>query len=307
VASPGAVVVTGATGLVGSRLVPVLLDDGLPVAAVTRRPEETRTHVDPRTELLRWDGRELAPEDLAGAAALVHLAGEPIFGGPFTAARRRRIRDSRVDSTRALVEALGRVSPERRPNTFVCASAVGYYGSRGEELLDEDASAGDGFLAEVCRDWEAEARRAESQDVRVVSLRIGVVLAREGGALPQMALPFRLGLGGTLGDGRQWLSWIQADDLVELVRFAVREAGLRGPVNAVAPEPVRNAELTRALARQLHRPALFRVPGFVLRLVLGDLAGELLGSRRVVPRAAQEAGFRFRHPGLAEALAAELG
>jgi len=305
--SPGAVVVTGATGLVGSRLVPVLLDDGLPVAAVTRRPEETRSRVDPRTELLGWDGRELAPEDLAGTAALVHLAGEPIFGGPFTAARRHRIRRSRVDSTRALVEALGRVGRERRPDIFVCASAVGYYGSRGEEILDEDASAGDGFLAEVCRDWEAEARRAEDQGVRVVSLRLGVVLAREGGALPRMALPFRLGLGGTLGDGRQWFPWIQADDLVDLVRFAVREAELRGPVNAVAPEPVRNTELTRALARQLHRPALLRVPGFVLRGVLGELAGELLGSRRVVPRAAQEAGFRFRHPVLAEALAAELG
>jgi len=304
---PGAVVVTGATGLVGSRLLPALLDAGLPVAAVTRRPDATRTRVDPRTELLAWDGRTLPPEELTGAAALVHLAGEPIFGGRFTAARRRRIRDSRIDSTRALVDALGRVGAERRPTALVCASAVGYYGSRGDEVLYERAPAGEGFLAEVCRDWEAEARRAEDHGVRVVSLRTGVVLAREGGALPLMALPFRLGLGGKLGDGSQWFSWIHADDLVDLVRFAVREAGLGGPVNAVAPEPVRNAELTRALARQLHRPALLRVPAFALRGVLGELAGELLGSRRAVPRAARDAGFRFRHAELAGALAAELG
>jgi hypothetical protein len=303
----GRVLVTGATGLVGGRLVPALLDAGLGVRAVTRAPGRASARLDPRAEVAVWDGRGISAGALAGVAGVVHLAGEPIFGGRLTAARRLRIRESRVDSTRRLVDALAELPAAARPEVLVCASAVGIYGSRGDELLDEDARPGAGFLAEVCEAWEAEAARVETAGVRRVSLRIGIVLAREGGALPLMAMPFRLGLGGPLGDGRQWFPWIHVADLVALVERALRDPALRGPLNAVAPAPVRNEELTRALAARLHRPAFLRVPAFALRLALGELASELLGSRRVVPRAAQAAGFGFRHASLESALAAELG
>jgi hypothetical protein len=303
----GRVLVTGATGLVGGRLVPALLDAGLGVRAVTRAPGRASGRLDPRAEVAVWDGRGLAGGALDGVAGVVHLAGEPIFGGPLTAARRLRIRESRVESTRRLVDAIAERPAAARPEVLVCASAVGIYGSRGDEPLDESAPPGAGFLADVCQAWEAEAARVEAAGVRRVSLRIGIVLAREGGALPLMATPFRLGLGGPLGDGRQWFPWIHVADFVALVERALRDPKLRGPVNAVAPAPVRNEELTRALAARLHRPAFLRVPAFALRLALGDLAGELLGSRRAVPRAAQATGFAFRYASLESALAAELG
>lgn len=302
----GRILVTGATGLVGARLLPALLDAGEAVAAVTRRPDRAGAS-DPRAERVGWDGRRLSGDALSGTRALVHLAGEPVFGGPVTAARRRRIRDSRVESTRALVDALAALPAEDRPDVFVCASAVGYYGSRGESVLDEDAAPGEGFLAEVCVAWEREAARAEALGIRRVSLRIGIVLAREGGALAPLARLFGLGLGGPLGDGRQWVPWIHVDDLVALLRRSLEDETLAGALNAVAPNPVRNAELTRALAACLGRPALLRVPGFAVRMGLGELAGELLGSRRVVSRRAEEHGFRFRYPTLEEALRAELG
>jgi uncharacterized protein (TIGR01777 family) len=237
---------------------------------------------------------------------VVHLAGEPVFGGRLTATRRALILASRVESTRSLVHAIGALPAPERPRVLVSASAVGYYRSRGDQPLDEDASPGEGFLAEVCRAWEAEALAAARHGTRCVVLRIGIVLAREGGALPRMALPFRAGLGGRLGDGRQWFPWIHVDDVVSLIGAALRDEGYTGPVNAVAPEPIRNAELTRALARALHRPALFAVPAFALRAALGELSGELLGSRRCVPRRALARGFVFAHPGIASALAAEL-
>jgi hypothetical protein len=303
----GRVLVTGATGLVGRRLLPALLDAGFRVRAVTRGPGRAAARLDPRAEVSAWDGTALAAGALDGVAGVVHLAGEPIAGGLPSAARRRRIRASRVDSTRGLVRAIAALPASARPEVLVCASAVGIYGSRGEDLLDESAAPGAGFLAEVCEAWEAEAARVEAAGVRRVSLRLGVVLAREGGALPLMVAPFRLGLGGPLGDGRQWFPWIHVADAVALVLHALREPRLRGPVNAVAPEPVRNTELTRTLARRLRRPAFLRVPAFALRAALGDLSLELLGSRRVAPRAAEATGFRFALPALEGALAAELG
>lgn len=299
------VLVTGGTGLVGRRLVEALVADGRPVRVVSRRADPGGLPA--AVECVQWNGRDLSREALAGVGALVHLSGEPIFGGLPSQARRQRIRESRVDSTGRIVAALAAQPAAERPACLVCASAVGYYGSRGEQELDEDAAPGEGFLAEVCRDWEAAARGAEALGLRRVSLRTGVVLAREGGALPLMALPFRLGLGGRLGSGRQWFPWIHADDLVALVRAALDDARYRGPVNASAPEPVRNAELTRALGRVLGRPTLLPVPAIALRLALGDLADELLGSRRVLPRAALERGFAFAHPTLESALASELG
>jgi uncharacterized protein (TIGR01777 family) len=298
--------VSGATGLVGGRLVASLLADGLVVRALTRDLVAASARLDPRALLVRWDGTHVPVDAVAGAGAVVHLAGEPIFGGLLTAGRRRLIYASRVESTRSLVKAIGALPESGRPAVLVCASAVGYYGSQGDEELSEEAEAGEGFLAELCRDWEAAAFEAEALGVRSVALRIGVVLARESGALPALARPFRYGLGGRLGDGRQWFAWIHADDLVALVRAALADESYRGPVNAVAPEPVRNRDLTRLLAARLGRPALLPLPAFVLRAVLGELSGELLGSRRAVPRRARERGFAFRYPSIEQALAAEL-
>ena len=296
--------ITGATGLVGRRLLDSLRSDGRGVRTVSRSAPATGS--DDGVDRVRWNGRDLPAEALAGVESVVHLAGEPVFGGLPTAARLERIRESRVASTRALVESLRALPESQRPGCFVCASAVGYYGSRGDEELSEAAPPGEGFLAEVCRDWEAAAREAEELGVRTLRLRIGIVLAAEGGALPLMALPFRLGLGGRLGDGRQWFPWIHADDLVGLLRAGLDDPSYRGAVNAVAPQPVTNAELTRALGAVLGRPTWLPVPAAPLRWVLGELSGELLGSKRVVPSAALERGFRFRHADLQEALAHEL-
>ena len=298
--------ISGATGLVGSRLSASLLSDGLVVRALTRDLKSASARMDPKALLVRWDGTRVPVDAVNGVDAIVHLAGEPVFGGLLTAGRKRLIYASRVESTRSLVKAIGALPESGRPAVLVNASAVGYYGSRGDEELAEDAECGEGFLADVCRDWEEAAFEAESLGVRCVALRIGIVLAREGGALPMMARPFRLALGGRLGNGRQWFPWIHVDDLVALIRETLSDDRYRGAVNAVAPEPVRNRDLTRQLAGQLGRPAFLPVPGFALRAVLGELSSELLGSRRVVPRQARDRGFAFRYPAIEEALSAEL-
>jgi uncharacterized protein (TIGR01777 family) len=301
----GEILLTGATGLIGGRVLAALGRSGHAVRALTRRPQAAPALAAPH-RWIGWDGRDFAASALAGAAGVVHLAGEPVFGGRPTPARRALIRSSRIDSTRSLAQAVSALPEPQRPRVLVCASAVGYYGSRGEEILDEDAAAGSGFLAEVCRAWEAEAAAVGRLGVRCVMLRTGIVLAREGGALPLMALPFRFGVGGRLGHGRQWVPWVHVDDVVSLIEAALCDEAFRGPLNAVAPEPVRNAELTRALARRLHRPALLRVPAFALRAALGELAGELLDSRRCQPRRALARGYAFAHSQLETALAAEL-
>lgn len=303
---PESVLVTGATGLVGKRLVPALLARGSAVRVLTRDLASGAAALDPRALLIRWDGVSPPPEALDGVEAVVHLAGEPVFAGRLTASRRRRIRESRVGSTDHLISALGTVAEERRPRTFVCASAVGYYGDRGDEVLEEDAASGSGFLAEVCRAWEEAAARVEAMGLRRVSVRIGIVLAAEGGALPMMSLPFRFGAGGRLGDGKQWFPWIHIDDLVELILAALCDAGYQGPVNATAPTPVRNADLTRALGAALGRPTLLPAPAFAIRAALGELADELLGSRRVIPAKALARGFAFQYTEIEPALAAEL-
>lgn len=300
----GAVVVSGATGLLGSSLAARLAQDGIPVRALTRDPGRARAHWPDGVEAIAWDGVHIPGEALRGARAVVHLAGEPLFGGAPTRERLRRIRSSRIDSTLAIGRQIASAPAGERPGVLVCASAVGFYGDRGDQELAEDAAPGLGFLAELCQAWETAARAA--RPARVVSLRLGMVLSRAGGALPLLAGPFRLGLGGRLGHGRQWVPWIHCDDALGLLRQALDDGGISGPINAVAPAQVRNAELTRALARTLARPALLPVPAFALRLALRELAGELLWSRRVVPRAALAAGYRFAHPELAPALAALL-
>lgn len=233
------------------------------------------------------------------ADAVIHLAGEPV-AQRWTAEAKRRIRASRVEGTRKLVDSLERLSP--RPATLISASAVGIYGSRGEAILTESSAPGSGFLADVCVEWERAAGIANALGIRVVEVRVGLVLGH-GGALARMLPAFKLGAGGRLGSGEQWMSWIHLDDLTALIEFALDQTSLRGPVNATAPNPVTNREFTRTLAAALHRPALAAVPAFALKLMFGEMASVLLDSQRVLPKGAEAAGFRFRYPDLAPALA----
>jgi uncharacterized protein len=299
----GPVLITGASGLVGGALAARLRGEGRRLRLASRTPARLATG--PGVEAVGWDGRDLPRSALSGSEAVVHLAGEPIFGLP-TRARRERIWASRIDSTKSLVRRIAELPSSERPRTLVCASAVGFYGDRGEEPLSEAAAPGQGFLAELCVAWEDEARQAEPLGVRVVQLRSGVVLSLEGGALPVLSRVFRAGLGGRIGGGRQWFSWVHLDDAVALVRLALDDARTSGPLNNVSPGTVRNRDFTRALARAVHRPALLPAPAFAVRLALRDLAGELLGSRRVLPALAETLGYRFTHPDLASSLAAEL-
>jgi hypothetical protein len=241
-------------------------------------------------------------ESLREADVIIHLAGEPI-AQRWTAEAKQRIRDSRVAGTRNLVEALAKLP--RRPQALICASAIGYYGSRGDEILTESSAPGSGFLPELCVAWEREAQAAEALGLRVVRMRTGIVLDTHGGALQRMLPPFRMGVGGRLGSGQQWMSWIHLEDLERLFQFAV-ESPVQGPLNGVAPHSVTNSDFTRELARALRRPAVFPVPAFALRLLFGEMADVLLASQRVAPGAAQAAGFPFRFPHLAPALASLL-
>lgn len=289
--------ITGGTGFIGRNLVKRLAK---PVV-LGRDPERIRRELGD-VEANRWDARSpLDPDLFTGIDTVFHLAGEPIASGRWDTEKKERIRKSRVEGTRLLVDALGRTAAP--PATLICASAIGFYGSRGDEILSESSPAGHDFLAGVCGEWEEEAKRAERFGVRVVSLRIGVVLGPDGGALEKMLPPFRLGLGGRLGSGRQYMSWIHRDDLVGLLLHAADNETLHGPVNAVAPQPVTNREFTATLARVLHRPALLPVPAFILKMALGEFADVLLGSQRVIPEKAQKAGFHFAHQRLDETLA----
>jgi hypothetical protein len=292
------VFVTGATGLVGRSLVHALLRRGDVVTALSRSPDAPRRlppgvrHIegDP-TVPGRWE------EELSRAEACVHLAGEPLDAGRWTARRKRRIRASRVDSTRRVAEVIRGGGP----SVLVSASAVGIYGDRGDEELDESSAPGTGFLADVCREWEAAAEPARAR-ARVVALRSGIVLARGGGALPRLALPFRLLAGGPLGRGAFWQSWIHLADEVGLILFALDGPAVDGPLVATAPAPVRNRDLARAIGNALHRPALLPAPPLAIRLAVGELASEILSSQRAVPRKALALGYRFRYPEVEGAL-----
>jgi uncharacterized protein (TIGR01777 family) len=296
------IAVTGATGLIGGAVVRALLAAGHRVDRVSRQPPA------PGSTDVQWDpGRgRLDRQALTGVDAAVHLAGESIAARRWTPAVRARIRDSRVEATRLLAATLADLDPP--PRVLVTASAVGYYGDRGDEPVTEDSAAGSGFLADVARAWEAAAEPARAAGIRVATLRIGMVLAREGGALPRMLLPFRLGLGGPVGSGRQYWSWVTLGDLVRIIAHAIEDEALAGPVNAVAPGPVTNREFARTLGRVLGRPAVLPLPAVAVRLLLGDM-GEalLLSGARVLPRRLERAGFRFQHPELEPALRALLG
>ncbi len=290
--------VTGGTGFIGRALVARLEAPRV----LSRDAARARASLGAGVEAFAWDPEAGPPPAAAldGVEAVFHLAGDSVGEGRWTAAKKARIRDSREKGTRNLVAALAALP--KRPRVLVSASAVGWYGDRGEEVLDEAAPAATDFLGEVCAAWEAEARKAEALGVRVVRLRLGVVLGEGGGALGRMLLPFRLGVGGRLGSGRQWMPWVHRDDVVGLALHAAATASLSGAVNAVSPNPVTNAEFTRTLGRVLRRPAFLPAPAFALRLALGEFAEVLLASTRAVPRTAEQSGYRFRHPDLEQAL-----
>ncbi|MDA1041628.1 MAG: TIGR01777 family oxidoreductase [Planctomycetota bacterium] len=291
--------VTGATGFVGPRLLR-LLDS--PVV-VSRSPERARRAVGNLAgPLFRWDPlREPLPaEALEGVDVVYHLAGESVAEGRWTAAQKARIRDSRVIGTRNLVQGIKQV--ERKPSVLVSASAVGYYGNRGDDELTESAPPADDFLAEVCVAWEQEALMAEQLGVRTVTARTGIVLGAGGGALAKMLTPFKLGAGGPLGNGKQWMPWVHVADLARLYVHAADTTSISGPMNAVAPNPVRNSEFTKALGRQLHRPAFMPAPYIGLRLLFGEFAQVLFASQRVIPKVALDTGFVFQYPDIASAL-----
>jgi uncharacterized protein (TIGR01777 family) len=285
---------------VGRALVDALVRDGVEVVSFSREP--SRLPAAQRRNGRVWPP---SPDDVA-LDAVVHLLGEPVVGR-WTRAKREAILSSRVDGTRRLIEAIEALSPARRPRVLVSASAIGFYGDRGDEALAEGSSAGSDFLADVCVQWEREAARAESLGVRTVMLRIGIVLSRRGGALEAMLPAFRMGLGGTMGSGSQWWPWIHIEDLVGLARFAVDHEDIRGPLNATAPEPVQQREFAATLARVLARPAFLPAPAFALRAALGAFSQELLASRRVLPERARKGGFSFRFPRLEDSLRDLLG
>jgi uncharacterized protein (TIGR01777 family) len=286
---------TGATGFIGRRIIDLALQRGHEVVAFTRDPRR----ILPGREMRKFSLE--APPDLRGCEAVIHLAGESVFG-LWTTAKKRRIRGSRVLGTRRVVDAI--VALHEPPEVLVCGSAIGFYGDAGDAELTEASPAGATFLAETCQAWEGAAFKATR--CRVVLLRTGIVLGSKGGALRAMTPVFRAGLGGPVGSGEQWMSWIHLDDEARLALFAVENLDVRGPLNATAPWPARNADFTRTLARMLRRPAFCRVPAFALRL-LGDFSHELLDSKRVVPAAATEHGFGFQFPELEPALKNLLG
>ena len=273
------IAITGATGFIGKRLIELSTELGNSFVALSRDNYKA--------------------EAMEGVDAIVHLAGEPV-AQRWSPEVKDRILRSRVEGTGNLVDAIGKM--ERKPKVLVCASAIGFYGARRNEVMVETSSPGSGYLPDVCVAWEGAADRAAQLGVRVVKLRIGMVLGRGGGALQTMETPFKLGVGGTLGSGKQWMSWVHLDDIVRLIQFAISTESMAGPVNATAPNPVMNADFTRLYAAALHRPAFFPVPEMALHLLYGEMSQVILSSQRILPAVAERMGFQFRYPDLALAL-----
>ena len=290
------VLLSGASGLIGSALLPALRTSGAQITCLTR----DSTHVAQGEPVIPWHpGQPVSPDIVSGFDAVIHLAGESIVGR-WTAAKKTAIHDSRVLGTRHLAQALSET--QNKPEVFICSSAIGYYGDRGDEVLTENSAPGSGFLSDVCREWEAATQTASEAGIRTVLLRTGVVLSPKGGALGKMLMPFKMGVGGRVGDGRQWMSWIDMQDMVGAVQH-ILTSGLRGPVNMVAPNPVTNAEFTKTLARVLSRPAIFPMPAAAVRLLFGEM-GEtvLLGSQRVEAAQLRASGYSFRFRDLRSSL-----
>jgi uncharacterized protein (TIGR01777 family) len=305
------IAITGATGLVGGEMVKALVRKDNEVARLLRPGGEKKHDVLPAVYDISWDaasgnfGEQFDRLFPQGVDAVINLAGASVADGRWTEKRKALLRSSRIGTTRGLVQSMAKC--ELKPRVLISASAVGYYGDRGDEILTETSGAGTGFLAGLAEEWEAEARKAEPLGVRVVLARFGIILAKQGGALPKMMTPFKLGIGGKLGSGRQWLPWVTLDDVVTIVSGALVDSSIVGAINVVSPAPVTNAEFTKSLARAMHRPAIFSVPAFALRLAVGEMADEgLLSSARAVPQKLKHADYIFLHADLDEALRAIL-
>src|SRR2546423_2143746 len=293
------IAIAGASGLIGSALIPILQSDGNQITRLVRSS--------PKAGEIEWHPNqdEVSSRSLEGFDVIINLAGENIAGGRWTDELKRKIRDSRVNGTHLLSEAIAKMSS--KPKVFICASATGIYGDRDDEVLDEQSESGGGFLAGVCREWEMAAEPASKAGVRVVNLRFGPILAREGGMLSKLLTPFKMGLGGKVGSGKQYISWVAIDDAVGAMLLALKDTSLRGPLNVVSPNPVTNEEFTKALGEALSRPTVMAMPAFAARLAFGEMADEmLLVSQRVVPQKLNAAGFRFEYPELEKAFQAYI-
>jgi hypothetical protein len=285
------IAIAGASGLVGSALIPPLEDEGFEVTRLVRDS--------PRVGEIEWHPNQddIEPAKLSGFEAVINLAGENIAEGRWTDEKKRKIHDSRVHGTHLLSEAMVRLA--HKPRVFLCASATGIYGDRGDELLDEQSESGGGFLAGVCREWEKVCDPAAKAGVRVVNLRFGPIIAAKGGMLEKMLTPFKMGLGGKVGSGKQYISWVAIDDVVAAIKLALKDESIRGPLNIVSPNPVRNEQFTKALGEVLSRPTVMAMPAFAARLAFGEMADEmLLVSQRVVPKKLRDMGFTFQYPNL---------
>jgi uncharacterized protein (TIGR01777 family) len=289
------IAIAGASGLVGSALVPALTAEG---AAITRLVRGA-----PKPGEIEWHPNQdqVSPQLLEGLDVIVNLAGESVAGSRWTDEQKRKIRDSRVSGTHLLSEAIARMSS--KPSAFICASATGIYGDRDDETLDEQSESGGGFLAGVCREWEKACESAIKAGVRVVNLRIGPVLARDGGMLAKLLTPFKMGMGGKVGSGKQFISWVALDDVVSAIKLAIDNQDIRGPLNIVSPNPVTNEEFTRTLGHVLNRPTALAMPAFAVRLAFGEMADEmLLASQKVLPKKLSAMGFEFKYPQLEAAM-----
>jgi uncharacterized protein (TIGR01777 family) len=294
------ILITGSHGLVGKTLISELVKDGHEIVSLVRHKSEGASEIE-------WhpNQRSIDSERVSGFDVVVHLAGESIASGRWTDEKKRKIRESRVDGTTLLSRALAQSS--KAPAAFISASAIGYYGNRADELLNEKSAPGNDFLAEVCVAWERATGEAEARGVRTVHARFGIILDQEGGALAKMLTPFRMGVGGRIGDGKQWMSWIALVDVIKGLKFVIENESIAGPVNFVAPNPVTNGEFTKTLGDALSRPTLFPMPSFAVRLAFGEMADALLlSSAKVEPKRLQESGYRFEFENLQPALAAIL-
>ncbi len=303
------ILITGGTGFIGSPLSRELVNSGHNVIIATRRQSALK-------EMLTWNPPDLIPQDVISKIdAVINLAGEPIASKHWTKERKERILSSRVNTTRAIVESIrviaplekGRRGDFKKPKILISASAIGYYGHRGDEYVTEDTPPASDFLAEVCKVWEEEALKAQELEIRVVLLRIGAVLESDGGALPQMMIPFKFFLGGPIGSGKQWFSWIHRDDVVGIIKYALENDNISGPVNIATPNPVTNKEFCSALGKVLGRASWLSIPAFIVKLTLGELGSVLLTGQRVVPEKALNAGYKFKYSEVDEALRAIFG
>lgn len=290
------ILITGGRGFIGSALGRKLRDSGYNVVITTREQSDSE-------EEITWNTHDLiSPEMMSRFSAIVNLIGEPVAPARWTEDKKERILSSRFKSTRALVNSMRNIDP--KPKVFISASAIGYYGPHGDEYVTEDTPPASDFLADVCIQWEEEAKKAEEMGIRVVLIRIGGVLESDGGALPAMAIPFKFFVGGSIGKGKQWFSWIHRDDVVGMIHYALENETVSGPINATAPNPVTNREFSTALGRVLHRPSCFAVPGFLVKLTLGELGSVLLSGQRVIPEKALKTGYRFKFSDVNDALRA---